>query len=141
MNCRFSIPTQKKNLLLFVEHAFLYCQKFSRLFHDESLAQAFGETEDEDDLFAGFPHLAVGVAEEDAVAAAAIDGIGVEEAGAVVEGHHATLLAGTAAVGHDEVVLLEGAGIDVDTAVLVEDRLGLDADVVCKDFLCFIHFN
>ena len=85
--------------------------------HDESFAQAFGETEDEDDLLAGFPHLAVGVAEEEVVTAAAVDGVGVEEAGAVVEGLHATLLAGTAAVGHDEVVLLEGAGIDVDTAV------------------------
>ena len=109
--------------------------------HDESFAQAFGETEDEDDLLGGLFHLAVGVAEEEVVTAAAVDGIGVEVAGAVVEGHHATLLAGTAAVSHDEVVLLEGAGIDVDTAVLVEDRLGLDADVVCKDFLCFIHFN
>ena len=111
---------------------------------DEFEAEVFGETEDEDDLVAGFLDLAVGGVEEEVVTAAGVDGVGVEVGGAVVVGHHAAFLAGLVAVGHDEVVLLEGTGEDVDVAVLVEDRLGLDAKGVCEDVVVFyilFHFN
>ena len=111
---------------------------------DEFEAEVFGETEDEDDLTVGFLDLAVRGVEEEVVAAAGVDGVGVEVGGAIVEGHHTSLLAGMVAVGHDEVVLLEGAGENVDAAVLVEDRLGLDDGFVYEDVLVFytlFHFN
>lgn len=97
------------------------------------------EAELEDDAVASYLHLAVGGAEEGEVAAAGVDGVGVEVAGAVVVGDHTTFLAGGVAVSHDVVVLLEGAGEDVDVAVLGVDCLGLDADVVVEDIVFFVH--
>lgn len=105
---------------------------------DEFEAEVFGEAEDEDEVFVGFLDLAVKGVEEEVVAAAGVDGVGSEVGGSVVEGYHASFLAGVVAVGHDEVVLLEGAGEDVDVAVLIEDRLGFDAEVVYEDVLVFV---
>ena len=107
--------------------------------HDGGFAEAFVEAELEDGALAGLLHLAMGGAEEGVVAAAAIDGVGVEVAGAVVMGDHASFLAGGVAVSHEVGVLLEGAGVDVDVAVLGIDCLGLDADVVGEDILFFVH--
>ena len=112
------------------------------LFHaeegvDEFEAEVLGKAEDEDEVFAGLLDLAVGGVEEEVVAAAAADGVGTEVAGAVVVGLHAPFLAGAVAVRHEVGVILEGAGVDVDVAVLVEDRLGLDADIVDENSLSF----
>lgn len=90
-------------------------------------------------MFVGFLDLAVKGVEEEIVAAAGVDGVGAEVGGSVVVGYHASFLAGAVAVGHDEVVLLEGAGEDVDVAVLAEERLALDAGVVYEDDLVFAH--
>ena len=94
----------------------------------------------EDDIALRLLHHAVSRLEERVVAAAAVVGVGVEARRAVVLCHHASLLARAVAVPHQVGILLKGAGEDVDVAVLVEDRLGLDADSVDKDFLCFFHF-
>ena len=105
---------------------------------DEVEGGVCGEAEDEDEVFVGVLDLAVKGVEEEVVAAAGVDGVGSEVGGSVVEGYHASFLAGVVAVGHDEVVLLEGAGEDVDVAVLIEDRLGFDAEVVYEDVLVFV---
>ena len=116
-------------LLLLVQHL-----------HYEAFAETFGETDLEDHVVLRLLDGAVGCEEEDVVAAAAVGGVGTEVGGAVVLGHHASFLAGAVAVRHEVRVLLKGAGIDVDAAILVEHRLGFDADVVDEDFLVvFFH--
>jgi len=101
---------------------------------DEFEAEVFGETEDEDDLVAGFLDLAVRGVEEEVVTAAGVDGVGVKARGAVVLCHHAPLLARAVAVCHQVGVLHESAGMDVDFAILGIRCLGLDVDVVDKNF-------
>ena len=103
-----------------------------------------GKPELEYDTFFGFLDLAVGGAEEGFVAVAGVGGVGVEGGGAVVEGLHAAFLAHAVAVGDEVRVLLEGAGGGVDAAVLEEDGLGFELDLVDEDldlFYTFIHFK
>ena len=86
----------------------------------------------------------MGGAEEGFVAVAGVGGVGAEGGGAVVEGHHAALLAHAVGVGDEVRVLLEGAGGGVDAAVLEEDGLGFELDAVDEDldlFYTFIHFK
>ena len=81
-------------------------------------------------------------AEEGFVAVAGVGSVGVEGGGAVVEGHHAALLAHAVGVGDEVRVLLEGAGCGVDAAVLEEDGLSFELDAVDEDlefFFSFIH--
>lgn len=111
--------------------------------HYKDFTIALGEAELEYNVFLGFFDLAVGSEEEGFVAAAAVVGVGAEGRGAVVEGHHTSLLADAVAVGDEVRVLLEGARCGVDAAVLEEDGLGLDLDLVDKDlefFYTFFHF-
>ena len=105
--------------------------------HYEVFAEMFGEAEHENHVVLRLLHRTVRGAEEGVVAAAAVDGVGGETARAVVLGHHAPSLAGAVAVSHEVRILLESAGIDVDTAVLVVNRLGFDTDVADENFLIF----
>jgi hypothetical protein len=57
---------------------------------------------------------------------AGVGGVGAEGGGAVVEGHHAALLAHAVGVGDEVRVLLEGAWGGVDATVLEEDGLGAE---------------
>lgn len=107
--------------------------------HYEDFAEMLRETELEYDTFLGFLDLAVRCAEECFVAAAGVGGVGAEGGGAVVEGHHAAFLADAVAVGDEVSVLLEGAGGGVDAAVLEEDGLCLEFDLVDEDILIFFH--
>lgn len=107
--------------------------------HDGGFAEAFVEAELEDDAVASHLDLAVRGEEESAVAAAGVGGVGSEGGGAVVEGHHASFLADAVAVGDEVRVLLEGAGGGVDAAVLEEDGLCLEFDLVDEDILIFFH--
>ena len=107
--------------------------------HYEDFTEALRETELEYDTFLGFLDLAVRCEEECFVAAAGVGGVGAEGGGAVVEGHHASFLADAVAVGDEVRVLLEGAGGGVDAAVLEEDGLCLEFDLVDEDILIFFH--
>ncbi len=119
--------------MLLVQHA-----------HYKDFTEVLGETELEYDAFFGFLDLAVRGLEEGFVAAAAVCGVGAEGGCAVVECHHASFLADAVAVADDVVVVLEGAWGGVDAAVLEEDGLCFDLDLVDKDlefFYTFIHFK
>ena len=100
----------------------------------EAFAEPFREAQLEDHVVQRLLHRAVRRLEERVVAAAAVVGVGVEARRAVVLGHHAPLLARAVAVRHQVGILHESAGIDVDFAILGIRCLGLDVDVVDKNF-------
>ena len=104
---------------------------------DESLAQLLGEAQLEDDAAPRLLHLAVSRAEECRIAAAAVLGVGGETAGAVVLGHHASLLTGLAATANDVLPQLEWAWVDVDVTVLIEHCLCLHLEILDKNVLLF----
>ena len=105
--------------------------------HYEVFAEMFGEAEHENHVVLRLLHRTVRGAEEGVVAAAAVHGVGAEAGGAVVLGHQAPSLAGAVAVSHKVGVLLEHARIDVDTAILIVNRLSFDTDVADENFLFF----
>ena len=102
---------------------------------DERLAQSLGEAHLEDDAPQRLLHLAVGRAEELTIARAAVLGVGSEAARAVVDGHHAALLARLAAAADDVLPLLEGTRIDIDAAILGKHCLRLHLEILDKNFL------
>ena len=105
----------------------------------QRLAHTLGETELEDYVASGFLYLAVRRAEERVVTAAAVLGIGVETACAVVLRHHAALLPDAVATAYDVLPQLERARIDVDVTVLGKNRLSLHTEILDENVL--LHFS